>query len=468
MEFAGIRGIVAIGGATDRSRVRAPHLWFLLLTVAGFLAAGLVASPASAAPGWSHPTNVSGVMSIGEESPLVSVDSAGNATAVWRRYRDGKLIYESAVRQVGGPWSTPSRFFGGLEDASGLQIAVDPLGSETAVWGRRVGRSWVVQSATRSVGGSWSAPVTLSAAGAGSALVAAGPEGNVTAVWLLEREEGWRSVVQSATRSAGGSWSAPVTLSPPRKAARSPQIALDPQGGATAVWEEEYSGAIESASRSVGGSWSAPVTLSATGVRADWPQVAMDSQGNATAVWAGRASNGRRIRIQSRRIQTATRPAGETWSAPVGISKAGHRLVQNPQIAVSPQGEATAIWQRSNGSYLVVQGATRRAGGGWSRPVDITAGHGRGGQHLQLGVDSWGNATAIWEGYDTRLGPNFAIQAAKHPPGGAWSRPTDISRRTKSLGVPQIAVDPQGGSTVIWAIGAKGGAVIQSATSVRR
>lgn len=468
MEFAGIRGIVTIGGATDRSATRAPHPWFLLLTFAGFLAAGLVASPASAAPGWSRPMDVSGVMSIGEESPLVSVDSAGNATAVWRRYRGGKLIYESAVRQAGGPWSTPSRFFGGLEDAYGLQIAVDPLGNETAIWERHVGRSWVVQSATRSVGGIWSAPVTLSAAGAGSALVAAGPEGNVTAVWLLEREEGWRSVVQSATRSAGGIWSAPVALSPPGKAARSPQIALGPQGGATAVWDEEYSGAIESSTRSSGGIWSSPVTLSATGVRADWPQVAVDSQGNATAIWAGRVSNGRRIRIQSHRIQTATRPAGGTWSAPASISKGGHRLVQDPQIAVSPQGEATAVWQRSNGSYLVVQGATRLAGGGWSRPVDLTTGQGRGGQHLRLVVDSWGNATAIWEGYDTRPGPNFAIQAAKHPPGGAWSQPTDISRWTKSLGEPRIAVDPQGRSTAIWAIGAEGGAVIQSATSAKR
>jgi hypothetical protein len=355
---------------------------------------------------------------------------------------------------------------GGFDDAYGLQIVVDPLGNETAVWGRRLGRSRVVQSATRSTGGIWSAPVTLSAAGAVSALVAAGPEGNVTAIWLLERDEGWRSVVQSATRSAGGNWSVPVALSPPKKAARSPQIALDAQGGATVVWEEEYSGAIESATRSSGGIWSVPVTLSASGVYGNWPQVAVDSLGNATAVWAGNVLRGHRLR--SSRIQSATRPAGGTWSAPVSISKSGHRHVQDPQIAVSPQGEVTAIWQRSNGSHLVVQGATRPAGGGWSRPVDITTGHGRGGQHLQLVVDSWGNATAIWEGYDTRPGPHFAIQGAKHPHGGAWSQPTDISRWTKSLGEPQIAVDPQGRSTAIWAIGVKGGAVIQSATSITR
>jgi hypothetical protein len=455
-------------GATSRLRAHAPRSWFLCLTIAGCLAAGLVASPASAAPGWSNPVNVSGVINIGEESPLFDIDSAGNATAVWRRYRDGKLIYESAVRPAGGPWSTPSPFFGGMEDAYGLQIAVDLLGNETAIWGRRLGHSGVVQSATRPAGGSWSPPVTLSAVGAWPGLLAAGPEGTVTAVWLLEREEGWRSAVQSATRPAGGSWSAPVTVSPLRKDARSPQIALDPQGGATVVWEEEYSGAIESSTRSSGGIWSAPVTLSANGVWGAWPQVAVDAQGNATAVWVGRVPNGRRFSAYGRRIQTATRPAGGTWSVPVSISKPGHRHVQDPQIAVSPQGDATAIWQRSNGSYLVVQGATRPSEGGWSRPVDITTGYGRGGQHLQLVVNSWGNTTAIWEGYDTRPGPNFAIQAAKHPLGGAWSRPTDISRWTNGLGEPQIAVDPQGRSTAIWVIGAKGGAVIQSVTSVRR
>jgi hypothetical protein len=193
----------------------------------------------------------------------------------------------------------------------------------------------------------------------------------------------------------------------------------------------------------------------------------VDSQGNATAVWAGNVFTGRRL--QSSRIQSATRPAGGSWSAPVSISKPGHRHVQDPQIAVDPQGEATAIWQRSNGSDLVVQGATRSAGGSWSAPVEITAGHGQGGQHLRLVVDSWGNATAIWEGYDSSHGTTFAIQGAKRPPGGAWSRPTDISRRTNGLGEPQIAVDPQGRSTAVWVIGAKGGgAVIQSATSVRR
>ncbi len=443
--------------------IKAPHSWFLGLIVGGCLAASLVASPASAAQGWSRPVDVSGALNIGEESPAVNVDSAGNATAVWQVYRGGKLTYESATRQAGGSWSAPSSSFGDLRGAYGLKIVTDSLGNETSVWGRHVGHSWVVQSANRPVGGIWSAPITLSKPGATQGLLAVGAEGVVTAVWLLERDEGRSSVVQSATRPVGGAWSAPVSLSSAKKAARSPQIVIDPQGGATAVWEEEWTGAIESATRSLDGSWSPPVALSATGVWGNSPEVAVDSQGNVMAIWAARIIEGGRI--QSRRIQTATLPTGGSWSAPVSISPAGHRLIQEPQIAVDPQGEATAIWQRSDGSNLVVQGATRPTGGSWSKPVELTAGPGQGGQHLQLAVDSSGTATAIWQGFDTRHGTTFAIQAAKRPPGGTWSRAVDISRRTKGVGDPQLAIDSQGTATAIWVIGAKGGAIIQSATS---
>jgi hypothetical protein len=444
---------------------RRGYRWLLLrLAIAGCLAAGLVASPASAAPGWSRPVDVSGAMGMGEESPLLNLDSAGTATAVWQQYTGGKLVYESAVRQAGGSWSAPSRFIDGLEGAYNLRLAVDPLGNETAVWVTRPGRSWVVQGATRPAGGTWSEPVSLSKPGAGSPMVAVDPGGVATAVWLLEREEGRRSVVQSATLPPGGTWSAPVDLSPEKKAARSPQVVLDPSGNATAVWEEEYTGAIQSASRPAGGEWSASVNLSATGVRGSWPQVVVDPSGNATAIWVGKVFGGGRV--QSDRVQTATRPAGGSWSAPVSISAPGHRQVQDPQIAVDPRGEATAIWQRSDGSNLVIQGAARAAGGRWSTPVELTGGHGQGGQHLQLVVDSSGNATAVWEGYDNSHGTTFAIQAAKRAPGGAWSRPVDISRRTKGLGEPLLALDPQGRSTAIWAIGTKGGSIIQSATSV--
>jgi len=363
------------------------------------------------------------------------------------------------VRRAGGRWSAPHELFDDSSDRYGSRVAVDPVGNMTAVWTSRR----TVQSATRPAGGSWSAPVNLSKVGATSPLIAVDPAGEVTAVWLLEREEGNRSIVQSATRPAGGSWSAPVDLSPVKQAARSPQVALDPQGGATAVWEVEGRGEIQCATRPARGSWSASVNLStAGGTGAFEPQVAVDSQGNATVVWERYTSRGTLIR-------SASRPAGGSWSAPVNLSKPDGKA-KEAQIAVGPDGDATAAWRRFNGRDIVVQSATRPAGGIWSAPVDISAHHGQGGYYPRLVVDSWGNATVVWKGYD-RNRYKLAIQAATRPLGGGWSPPTDISKRvtrfSRHLSEPQIAVDPQGIATVVWVVGAKGGGIIQAATSVK-
>jgi hypothetical protein len=446
------------GGATGRSRTHVPESWLLRLAIAGCLAACLVASPASAAPSWLPPVNVPGV-GKGAESPQVAVDSQGNTTAIWRRWSNAKLIVESAARRAGRGWSAPVQLSvdvgDGYESSQSPQVAVDPLGNATAVWEWREGRIFVIQSATRPAGGSWSAPVTISNRGRFNSRprVLVDSEGNATVVWLWIL--GASSVVQSATRPAGGSWSAPVDVSAVGQAAFFFDVALDPQGGATAVWENESKGTIQSAARPTGGSWSAPVDISAAGAFSHSPQVAVDSQGNATAVWE-------RYNPKGTLIQSASRPVGGSWSAPVSLFKP-RRYAQQPQVAVGPQGDVTAIWERSNGSDLIVQSATRSAGGNWSAPVDISGGESSaGGDNLRLVVDSKGNVTAVWRAYDSNH-QKFVIQAATRPPGGVWSPPADISNRTESVNEPQIAVDPQGHATVVW-VGSGG---TQSATSVR-
>jgi hypothetical protein len=401
------------GAATGRSRTHVPGSWLLRLAIAGCLAACAVASPASAAPSWLPPLNLPGVKK-GAETPQVAVDSQGNATAIWRRWSGEKLIVESAVRRVGKGWAVPVTLDvdagGGYESSQSPQVAVDPAGTATAVWERRLGgRTFVIQSATRPAGGSWSASVDISAVG-----------------------------------RAGSSF----------------HVALDPQGSVTAVWEAESKGTIQSATRPAGGNWSAPVDISAAGAFAHAPQVAVDSEGNATAVWE-------RYNPQGTQIQSATRPAGGSWSAPANLFEP-RRIADRPQVAVDPHGNATAIWLRSDGNDLLVQGATRPAGGSWSVPVDISADDGRGGDNARLVVDSRGNATAVWRGYDSNR-DNFAIQAATRPLGGGWSPPTDVSNRTRngtSVSEPQVAVDPLGNATVAWLLGSQRGAVIQSATSV--
>ena len=50
------------------------------------------------------------------------------------------------------------------------------------------------------------------------------------------------------------------------------------------------------------------------------------------------------------------------WLAPQDLSAAGQHAY-DPQVAVDGQGNAIAVWQRSDGTNTIVQAAARAAGG---------------------------------------------------------------------------------------------------------
>jgi hypothetical protein len=298
----------------------------------------------------------------------------------------------------------------------------------------------LVATAPATAAPAWLAPLDLSKAGhhATSPQVAVDPQGNATAVWQRENGSNW--IIQSSEHPAGGAWSEPPdNLSEIGQDAGLPQVAVDPQGNATAVWQRS-DGAnyiVQSASRPAGGAWSAPLDLSAAGHSAFYPQVAVDPQGNATAVWQ-RSDGSNEI------IQSSERPAGGVWSEPPdNLSEIGQDAAF-PQVAVDPQGNATAVWNRGSPGNEVVQSSERPAGGAWSEPLDLsTAAAGL----AQVAIDQQGNATAVWGHWD---GEDWIIQSSGRPAGGAWSEPLDLSAAGHSAFYPQVAVDPQGNAAAVW------------------
>ena len=99
--------------------------------------------------------------------------------------------------------------------------------------------------------------------------------------------------------------------------------------------------------------WLAPQDLSAAGQHAYDPQVAVDGQGNAIAVW--QRSDGTNTIVQA-----AVRAAGGSFGAPQDVSAAGQKA-GFPEVAVDGQGNAIAVWSRSNGTNYIVQAAARAA-----------------------------------------------------------------------------------------------------------
>jgi len=125
--------------------------------------------------------------------------------------------------------------------------------------------------------------------------------------------------------------------------------------------------------------WSAPADLSAAGHDAHAPQVAVDPQGDAVAVWH-RSDGANDI------VQSSLRPAGAVWQAPVDLSATGANAV-DPQVALDAQGDAVAIWDRSDGANQIAQGSVRAAGGAGQAAVDLSAA-GADALALDLAVDA--------------------------------------------------------------------------------
>jgi len=206
---------------------------------------------------------------------------------------------------------------------------------------------------------------------------------------------------------------------------------------------------VGAASSAAARTWLSPVDLSANwrGPVAWTPQVAIDSEGDAVAVWT-LENGGKGI------VQSASRPAGGAWSAPVTLSATAQRLT-NPQVAVDPKGDAVAVWSLFDSpNGFTVKSAQRLAGGAWSAPVSLPAAGDFSDPHARLSIDSQGDAVAVWRGPD-------GIQSARRPAGGAWSTAVSLFGRGHD---PEVAVNPRGDAVAVWLRGGEYGVVLRAAS----
>ncbi len=417
----------------------------LFLGVVSLLAL-LVAPRVDATPAWLAPVGVSGGdQKVGE--PRIAFDEQGDAVAVWRT-EDGKLeggvsSYEvrTAFRPAGSTWQTPERLSPYGQSAEDANVAFDARGDAFAAWGAYNsdvadgGAHFSVQATFRPAGGMWQAPVDLSpveAPGPENPSLAVDAKGDAMVSW--NRGAG---PVQEAFKPAGGAWQAPVDLTQGNAEGDFSQIAFDKQGDASAMWQG-YDGKewdLQSAFMPAGGAWQ-PASLVGSGLvaRSDF---AVDGRGDAVAVWDSWTEGF----LSHRVVQSAFRPAGGEWQAPVDISEDVHGEEwrwepYEPQVAIDEQGDAVVVWTRGEGE---TQSAFRPSGGAWQAPVDLSA-PGTSGGDGRVTFDGHGDALAVWDGEDG------AVQSAFKPVGGAWQAPVDIGYG----GGPQVAVDGQGDAIAAW------------------
>jgi hypothetical protein len=393
-------------------------------------------------------------------SPHVVLDSEGNATAVWDRWNGTDTVVESAYRPAGEGWGAPvdlsepeleGEVVLGAHDAQSPQIAVDRNGDVTVLWERYAGTKIVLQSVDRPAGGSWTSPIDIGEVNLGAApepWVAVDWEGNATAVWKKGE------VIQSAFRPYAGSWGTPIPISTGESFV--PQAAMDARGDATAVWMH-FDGTryvVESAYRPEGGKWESPSLVSQPGEWAGNPHVALDAAGDSLVAWRGEDEGEEFVRA-------AYRPVGGSWGQPYDVSTEGEH-VQEVRDAVDPEGNAIVAWAGDipkEGGYSIAHASYRPAGGEWEAPTELSA---DGGNAFPSDVvfDTSGNASVVWERSD---GSSNVVQAAYRPAGEEWEAAVDLSEEGKQgmdavvvLDAPGDATVADGDATAVW-VSAEGG-----------
>ncbi|MGI9318418.1 MAG: Ig-like domain-containing protein, partial [bacterium] len=335
--------------------------------------------------------------------PRVAIDSSGNAIAVWRQ-SDGTRFNIYANRYVTGVgWGTAGLIENNnVGDVFGIpEIAIDSSGNAMAVWIQFDGIRNNVWANRYVTGGGWGTAVQIEfdvIGTVGNPQVALDDSGNAMAVWI--RSDGIRNNVWAGHYvAATDSWGTAVMLNAIMGSAFNPQVAVDPDGNAVAVWRQ-LDGALNNmyANRYVAGtdSWGAAMLIenNNSGNVNGIPQVVVDSSGNANAVWW--QSDGIQTNIYANRYVAGT----DSWGASGVVVSDNLDNAQLPQIAIDDSGNAMAVWSQSDGirdniwaSHYVA------ATDSWGTTVMLNAIM-DSAYNPQIAVDPAGNAVAVWRQFD--------------------------------------------------------------------
>ncbi len=442
-------GEQALGFGASRQRWRSARVGGVLAAVLGAFA--MLAPCASA--GWSAPAEVPTVGM--PQSDAIGIDGSGQAVAAWAQLSLSDTETVDAAATVNGTnvWGVPVVLSAAGTQAMFPQIAVAPSGAAAAVW-----QAYRSSSATtlpyppatwaayRPAGGTeWSAPVEISSGGGLDPSVAIDDREQATAVWSRLPDGVAVASYDPRTRA----WSRPTVLRTAVSAAPG-TVAEAPSGEAVVVWRQSITGSIVTGGTS--SEVAASVRATATSrwgatqqlgreieppLQGDrtWeepgPQVAIDAAGDAIVAWQGG-------RPPTPVVSVATYTASTRRWRDRGAIERGSALW--PQVAVSPQGDATVGWLNADGQPAVSSASVTL--GRWSVPTVLSTVQ---GSYPHIAVDRWDDAIATWIG--SQGTESAAVRIGTH---GRWRRPIQLGPTIDYEGAAADAISADGVAVVLW------------------
>lgn len=269
-------------------------------------------------------------------SPEVALAPSGEAIVVWRSTDGPETLAMASIAPPGGDFGAPIELSARGTRSARAGVAMDAAGNAIAVWER----DGVIRARIRPAGGSFGSTIDLTAPGMASGpTVAMNAGGDAIVAW--SRSDGANRIVQARMRPAGGAFGpTDDAISSPGEDADGATAALDAAGGAIVAWSRS-DGAnerVQAASAPAGGSFGAPVDLSPSGGDAFSPALAIDPAGDAVVAWSTETG-------PDQIVQAARRPSGGGFALPVDVSAPTGRST-DVVIGIDDEGSPLVVWQR--------------------------------------------------------------------------------------------------------------------------
>jgi len=354
----------------------------------------------------------------------------------------------------GSQWQTPVRIDNAIGNAGFPQIATDKNGNALAVWHQRGGSTENIWANRFTPTGGWGVAELLetdNASHAFSPQLAIDDNGNALAVW--SQSDGRRFNIWANRFTPAGGWEVAELIETDNTGgAGAPQIAIDNDGNALAVWNQ-FDGTrtnIWANRYTLTGGWGTAELIETGDVDSAFgPQIAIDGSGNALAVW--RQSDGMRENIWANRF---TPTGGWEVAELIETDNTGDGLLPpDPQIAIDQSGNGLAVWDQFDGTRTNIWANRYTLTGGWGAAELIETDDVDSAFNPQIAIDQSGNALAVWVQRD-ETGILSNIQANRFTPADGWGVAELIKLDTTDISSsPQIAIDQNGGAVAVWELG---------------
>lgn len=384
--------------------------------VATSTVATLTVNPAAMPKAWGTAAAIETGNDGDASDPQIAMDANGNALAVWRQ-SDGTRNDIWANRYTAGTgWGTAALIeTDNAGEADSPHVVIDANGDALAVWRQSDGTHTNIVAKRYSAGAGWGTAILLetdNANDAHSPQIAITASGDAVAVWVQTNGSSYNTILANRY-TVGTGWGLAIPIDTDTIGyASDPQIAMDANGNAIAVWSKSDGTHFNIvANRYTGTGWGTATLIEADNVGSAFiPQIAMDSNGNALAVWA--QYDGQNNNIVSNRYATGT-----GWGTPTLIETSNAGYAVAPQIAFDAGGNALAVWSQSDGTRYNILSNRYTHGTGWGTAALIETDDAGHASDPQVAFDASGNALAVWRQSD---GARTNIVANHYTVGLGW------------------------------------------------